>query len=315
MSNDASEFGCPTGLGNAHVPPHARVLQVGPLPDMAVALLRERFVLETTSAVGRGIRGIATNGKEPVDGRLLDRLPDLAIVSCLGAGTEGIDMAAMTRRGIAVATTAGVLAADVADVAIGLVIALARDFRSADRFVREGRWQAGKHRLGHALSGARLGILGLGTIGSALAARAEAFGMEVGYHNRAPREDVAARYFPSLMGLADWCRFLVVCCPGGSATRNIVDAAVLGALGPSGWLVNVARGSVVDEGALVAALEGGRIAGAGLDVFASEPAPDPRLLALDNVILLPHIGSATVETRDAMARAMVAALLGGLAAG
>ncbi len=284
------------------------------MPDPAVSLLREHFVL-VSSAIGPGIRGIATNGKVPIEGDLLDRLPDLAIVSCLGAGTDGLDMDALARRGVAVTTTASVLAADVADVAIGLVIALARDFRCADRFVRDGRWQAGRHRLGTALSGARLGILGLGTIGSAAAARAEAFGMEIGYHNRAPREDAAARYFPSLVGLAEWCRFLVVCCTGGSGTRKIIDTEVLGALGPRGWLVNVARGSVVDEGALVAALEGGRIAGAGLDVFASEPAPDRGLLALDNVILLPHIGSATAETRDAMARAMVAALIGALAAG
>ena len=177
------------------------------------------------------------------------------------------------RRGIAVATTASVLAADVADVAIGLVIALARDFRRADRFVREGGWQAGRHPLGHALTGARLGILGLGTIGSAVARRAEAFGMEIGYHNRAPRADADARYFASLPDLADWCRFLVVSCPGGPATHNLVDTEVLGALGPGGWLVNVARGSVVDEPALVAALEGG--AWRGLASTSSRRSPHP----------------------------------------
>lgn len=291
----------------------ARVLQLGPLPEAAVALLRERFALEIEA--GAGIRGIATSGKQAIGAPLLDRLPDLAIVSCLGAGTDGLDTDALARRGIAVATTARVLAADVADVAIGLVIALARDFRRADRFVRDGGWQAGRHPLGHALAGARLGILGLGTIGCAVARRAAAFGMEIGYHNRAPRADAAARYFPSLPDLADWCRFLVVSCPGGPATHNLVDAQVLAALGPGGWLVNVARGSVVDESALVAALEDGRIAGAGLDVFAAEPAPHPALLVRDDVILLPHIGSATVETRDAMARAMIAALARALAAG
>jgi hydroxypyruvate reductase len=312
------EFSCRQGADREeHVSGKARVLQVGPLPDAAVALLGEHFAL-VTAEVGAevaGIRAVATSGKQAIDGRLLDRLPDLAIVSCLGAGTDGIDLQELARRDIAVATTANVLAADVADVAIGLIIALARDFRRADRFVREGRWQIGKHPLGHALSGTRLGILGLGTIGSAVARRAGAFGMEIGYHNRAPRGDIGARYFPTLVDLAEWCRFLVVCCPGGRATHNLVDAQVLGALGPGAWLINVARGSVVDEPALVAALEGGRLAGAGLDVFAVEPTPHPGLLALNNVILLPHIGSATVETRDAMARAMVGALIDALAPG
>jgi lactate dehydrogenase-like 2-hydroxyacid dehydrogenase len=260
-------------------------------------------------ANAEAIGGIATNGKATIDAALLDRLPNLRIVSCLGAGTDGIDMDLLERRGIALATTSAVLAPDVADIAIGLVIALARDLRRADRFVRDGRWRDGKYPLGVALGGARLGIVGLGSIGSAIGARAAALGMEIGYHNRSPRPGAPYRFFDSVAGLAAWSRFLVLACPGGAATRHLVDAEVLAALGRDSFLVNVSRGSVVDEIALVAALAGGTIAGAGLDVFEDEPAPNPVLVAQDNTIVLPHIGSATAETRDAMARAMVDALV------
>lgn len=293
------------------------VLQVGPLPQRAINLIRRRFALAaaescpaaTLSAIG----GIATSGKAPIDGGLLDRLPNLQLVSCLGAGTDGLDLDELERRGIAVATTAGLLADDVADVAIGLVIALARDFRRADRFVRDGCWTGGKYPLGVTLSGARLGILGLGTIGAAVARRAAASGMVVGYHSRTRRPGAKVRYFSSLSELATWSQFLVVCCPGGAATHHLVNADILEALGPNGWLVNVARGSVVDENAVADVLEGRRLAGAGLDVFETEPAPSPRLLAREDVILLPHIGSATHQTREAMAVAMVDALVHALA--
>jgi len=298
------------------------ILRVGPLPEAALDLLGRQVgrVVDATELasgadVAARIRGIATSGKAPVDAALLARLPNLAIVSCLGAGTDGLDMALLARRGIAVATTAGVLAADVADIAMGLVIALARDFRRADRFVRDGRWQAGRYALGCALSGAHLGIVGLGTIGTAVASRAAAFGMVVGYHNRAPRAAVDLPYFGSVAALAAWSRFLVLCCPGGAATRHLVDAGVLAALGADSWLVNVARGSVVDEHALIAALGSGGIAGAGLDVFEDEPAPNPALLAEDSTLVLPHIGSATAETRQAMAQGMVDALVRALAGG
>ena len=285
------------------------VLQVGPLPARAVELLRQSFHVLDDAGGDADIRGVATSGKAAIGAELLDRLPRLSMISCLGAGTDGLDMAELARRGIRVETTSMVLAADVADVAIGLVIALARDFRRADKFVHEGRWPTGKYPLGRALAGARLGILGLGTIGEAVARRAAAFGMEVGYHNRSPKERLPWRYFDSLRELAEWSTFLVVCCPGGQATHHLVDARILEALGAQGWLVNVGRGSVVDESALAEALRVGVIAGAGLDVFEAEPNPDPRLLEREDVILLPHIGSATAQTRDAMARAMVAALV------
>src|SRR5690606_17991075 len=164
-----------------------------------------------------------------------------------------------------------------------------------------------KYALGTSLAGSQLGIVGMGTIGEAVAQRAMAFGMTVGYHNRSPKQVSLHRYFASLGELAEWSTFLVLCCPGGPATRHLVDAQILAALGANGWLVNVARGSVVDEAALAAALESGVIAGAGLDVFADEPEPHPGLMR-DNAVLLPHIGSATSQTRDAMANAMVEAL-------
>ena len=281
------------------------ILQAGPLPAPAVELLHRQFRLVTDpDAV---VRGIATNGKTPIGIDLLDRLPALEIISCLGAGTDGLDMSELARRGIRTATTSHVLAGDVADVAIGLVIALARDFRKADNYVREGRWTTGKYPLGRALAGSRLGILGLGTIGEAVARRAVAFDMAVGYHNRSPKAGTGHRHFASLRDLAEWSTFLVVCCPGGPATHHLVDAQILASLGTEGWLINVARGSVVDEPALVAALDSRTIAGAGLDVFADEPNPHPGLMR-DGVILLPHIGSATSKTRDAMALAMVEAL-------
>lgn len=282
------------------------VLQVGPLPKGAVDLLRAHVNLVDRAAPD--VRGIATSGKSPIDAALLDALPALRVVSCLGAGTDGIDGDELALRGIRLATTSHVLADDVADVAMGLVLTLARDFRGADRYVREGGWAGGKYRLGRALKGAHLGIVGMGTIGSAVARRAAAFGMQIGYHNRSPVAGGVHEYLPSTEALAAWSDFLVLTCPGGPQTQHLVNASVLSALGRDGWLVNVSRGSVVDELALVAALEKGMIAGAGLDVFADEPYPHPGLLR-EGVVLLPHIGSATVQTRDAMARAMLDALL------
>jgi lactate dehydrogenase-like 2-hydroxyacid dehydrogenase len=285
------------------------LLQVGPLPSAALDRLLQHG--EVTDKPGPNVRGIVTRGKEPITTDLLDQLPALEIISCLGAGTDGLDMEEIERRGISVATTSRVLAADVADIAMGLAIALARGLCRADRFVRDGRWSGGKFPLGRALAGLQLGILGLGTIGGAVAHRAKAFGMAVGYHNRSPRSGSTARYFDSLEALADWSDLLIVCCPGGAATHHLVDAKVLAGLGPKGWLINVARGSVVDEEALVAALETGTIAGAGLDVFEDEPNPHPGLMRED-VVLLPHIGSATVETREAMEKALVEAVVGAL---
>jgi len=292
------------------------ILQVGALPDHAVALLRNRFVLLRADAFDRqskaigaaAIRGIATTGKAAIGRTLLASLPQLEIISCLGAGSDGIDTEAVAERDIAIATTSAVLAADVADIAMGLIVAAARDLVGADRFVRSGGWSAGRYPLGKSLQGARLGIVGLGAIGSALARRAAAFDMEVAYNGRSQRPDTLWRYFADLSDMAEWCAFLALCCPGGPATHHLVSSDVLAALGPDGTLINVARGSVVDEAALAEAVTAGTIAGAGLDVFEDERAPHPALYASARVTLLPHIGSATNETRQMMAEAMVDAL-------
>ncbi|WZB76175.1 2-hydroxyacid dehydrogenase [Achromobacter insuavis] len=211
-----------------------------------------------------------------------------------------------------VTNTPGVLDACVADTALALMLAASRRIAEADRFVRAGRWPQEGFGLGTRMSGKRCGIVGLGNIGLQIARRAEAFDMPILYTNRKPRPDAPAhyRYCPSVTALAAECDFLVLAVPGGGATRHLVDAEVLKALGPQGWLINIARGTVVDEAALVEALQAGRIAGAGLDVFEHEPATPAALNAMDNVVMLPHIASGTHETRRAMADLMLANLDG-----
>ncbi|HEV7247288.1 MAG TPA: 2-hydroxyacid dehydrogenase [Shinella sp.] len=286
------------------------VLQVGEFQDHVVEGLRKRFVLlEAPLAANLGaIRAIATTGKVEIGRQMISRLPRLEIISCLGAGCEGVDLEAAAERDIEVTTTSRVLAADVADIAMGLILTMARDLAGADRFVRAGHWTAGRYPLGTTLGGAWLGIVGLGNIGSALARRAEAFDMKIAYHTRSPRRELSWHHMADLTAMARQCRFLALCCPGGPATHRLVSADILRALGPDGYLINVARGSVVDEAALVEALETGGIAAAGLDVFQDEPRPHPGLIASPRAVLLPHIGSATLETRQRMAVAMIEAI-------
>jgi len=217
-----------------------------------------------------------------------------------GVGYDSSDVEEARSRGVQVANTPDVLTDCVADVAVGLVIDVMRRLSAADRFVRRGEWVGGGvPPLTRRVTGARVGILGLGRIGSAVAQRLAGFDVELSYHSRTPR-DVPHRYAASPVELAQGCDVLVVTTAGGAQSRHLVDAEVIGALGPNGYLVNVARGSVVDEVALVSALEEGRLAGAGLDVFADEPHVPAALLGRDDVVLLPHLGSATVETRSAM---------------
>ena len=197
--------------------------------------------------------------------------------------------------------TPGVLNDDVADLAMALMLAWARQVPRADRFVRNGLWPAGPLPLGRKVSGARLGIVGMGRIGQAIAQRAAAFGMSIAYTARSAKTELPLRYLPSAAALAAQSDFLVVITPGGAATRKLIDAEVLAALGAQGCVVNVARGSVIDEAALIAALQAGTIAGAALDVFENEPNVPQALREMDNVVLTPHIGSATGQTRQAMA--------------
>lgn len=254
-----------------------------------------------TDEIAPRIRAIAASGESKVPRETVERLPALELVSVFGVGYDGIDVAAVRERGGEVTHTPDVLNDEVADLALALVLAVARRIPQADRYVREGRWAGGPMPLARKVSGSRLGIVGLGRIGRAIASRAIAFGMSVAYTARSRRHDVDFAYHPDAASLAAAVDFLVVITPGGAGTRKLIDGRVLEALGPEGYLVNVARGSVVDEAALVDALERKTIAGAGLDVFENEPNVPERLRALDNVVLTPHVGSATQQTRQAMA--------------
>ena len=247
---------------------------------------------------GREFTGLATAGF--ADAALIESLPSLKVISSFGVGVDRIDLQAAAARGIPVGNTPDVLNDCVADLTIGLMIDVARGIGASERYLRAGQWPKAAYPLQRKMSGKKLGIVGLGRIGHAIAKRALAFDMDIRYHNRRPVVDTSIAHEPSLVELARWCDFLVVIVPGGAATQHLINTAVLDALGPEGYLINVARGSVVDEVALVKALSERRIAGAGLDVFDKEPQVPPELMALDNVVMVPHIGSATVETRAAM---------------
>ncbi len=252
------------------------------------------------AAEGARIRGLVQGGGTVTPTTLLDALPKLEIISVFGVGYDGVPVDYCRTRGIKVTNTPDVLTDDVADVAVGLVLMTGRGFGAAERYVRAGEWGKRPFALTAKLGGRTAGILGLGRIGKAIAKRLSAIGMEIAYTGRSAQPGVPYRFVPTLAGLAAASDFLIVACPGGPATRNIVNAEVLRALGAKGTLINIARGSIVDEPALVDALEGGTIKGAGLDVFGDEPRVPQALMAMDNVVLLPHVGSATRETRQAM---------------
>ena len=297
-----------------------RVLMFDPMPSWTVARLRREFeVFELPGLAGPAnwtlpdpetIRAIAMPGFVAVPGEVMAQLPKLEIAACFGVGYDGVDLDYTRAHGIVVSNTPDVLTECVADLGIALVLACYRRIAEGDRYVRAGRWEReGILDLGRSPRGKRLGIVGLGRIGMALAKRAEAFGMSIAYHNRASRGDVDYAYCDSPATLAAECDVLALTCPGGPATQNLIDAEVLAALGPEGWLVNIARGSVVDQAALVRALQAGQIAGAGLDVFADEPRVPDELMSMENVVLQPHQASATVETRTAMGDLMIDNLL------
>jgi len=248
----------------------------------------------------RAARGIATTGDAGADAALMDALPALEIVACMGVGVDAIDLAHARSRDVAVTYTPDVLNDEVANTAVALLLAVTRRICDGDRYVREGRWLEAPMALTRSVVDRRCGILGLGRIGKAIARRVEALGGEVLYHARNEQPDQPYRYYADLVDLARDSDFLIVITPGGAATRNIVTRRVLNALGPDGTLINVARGSVVDEPALVAALVEGRLGAAGLDVFADEPHVPEELLTMENVVLQPHVGSGTEETRGRM---------------
>jgi lactate dehydrogenase-like 2-hydroxyacid dehydrogenase len=257
---------------------------------------REAFLKKHAGSV----RGLATFGPMPVDGQLMDALPKLEIISNFGVGVDAINLDDAKKRKLIVTNTPDVLNECVADTALALVLCTLRKFPQSDAYLRAGHWAArGPYPLTTSAGGKTLGILGLGRIGEQIAKRAQACGMKIRYHNR-NRKDVAYPYDPDPVTLAKNSDVLIVVTPATAQTARIVNAAVLDALGPQGHLVNIARGSVVDEPVLLRYLQDKRIAGAGLDVFADEPRVPPEFFTLDNAVLFPHVGSATVETRKAM---------------
>lgn len=258
--------------------------------------------------IGPRVRAVVTGGGTGLPPAVAARLPALEIVAINGIGTDAVDLPAMRARGVRVTATPGVLTDDVADLAMGLLIATLRRLVVGDRRVRAGLWPQGDFPLAHKVSGKRLGILGLGRIGRAIARRAEPFGMSIAYTDIKPFSDVTYRFEPDLVKLAAGSDILVVAAAATASSRGLIDAAVLDALGPEGTLINVARGAIVDEPALVAALVEGRLGAAGLDVFAREPNVPEALWTMDNVVLQPHRASATVETRIAMGELVVANL-------
>ncbi len=245
---------------------------------------------------------LVTNAMTPTRAQLIDQLPNLRAICSNGVGYDAIDVKHAQQKGIQVSNTPDVLNDCVADLALGLLLAAARRLGQADRYVRANQWGgAVKFPLGVKVSHKKIGIVGLGRIGMAIAQRAAGFNMEIRYHNRRQRSDVDLPYEASLVELAAWADFLVIATVGGPSTHHLVDRQVLRALGPDGILINISRGSVVDESALVDALVGGELGGAGLDVYESEPHVPDALKTLDNVVIAPHIASATTETRRAMA--------------
>lgn len=284
------------------------VLLVSRLPESLGGRLRQRFDCHEHAqldaaglqALAPLLRGMVATGESVVTRELIAQLPALEIISVLGVGYDGIDMEAARERGICVTHTPGISTDDIADFAMALLLAAARQVVSADRFVRRGDWSAGRYPMTQRVFGARMGIVGLGRIGRAVAVRALAFGMSIAYTGRAPKADVPYLWCTDARTLAARVDYLVVCASGGAATRALIGGDVLAALGPSGVLVNVARGSIVDEDALVEALRERRILAAGLDVFCHEPRVPDGLLALDNVVLTPHMASTTGATVQAM---------------
>jgi len=291
------------------------VLIAGPLYQPTLAALDREFTTHKLwlapdrkaflAGCADRVRGVATSGFIGADAALIDALPKLEIISCFGVGYDAVDVDAATRRGVIVTNTPGVLNDAVADLTLGLIIAAARRIPQGDRFVREGKWLRQGLPLAQHVTGKRLGIIGMGRIGQAIAKRAAGFDLKVAYHSRRRVEGSPHTYYERLVDLASNSDFLVAILPGGKETWHIVNEEVMRALGPKGILVNVARGSVVDEAALVKCLREGALGGAALDVFEDEPRVPEALLAMDNVVLQPHVGSATHETRTAMGQLTV----------
>jgi lactate dehydrogenase-like 2-hydroxyacid dehydrogenase len=286
------------------------VLQVGPMMPHVEAALQAAYTIHRyweaadkaalLARAGGQVRGVATNGHAGCSRAIIEALPKLEVIASYGVGYDAVDVPACKERGVRLTNTPDVLNDAVAEVTLGLMIALCRRIPQADAYVRAGKWLAGGYPLTGELTGARVGILGLGRIGKEIARRCQAFKMRVAYHGRHEQPYEPYEYYASIEAMARDVDWLVVIAPGSPETRGIVSRAVMEALGPEGCLVNVARGSLVDEPAMVELLQSGALGGAALDVFEDEPRVPRALFALDNVVLAPHQGSATRKTRTAM---------------
>lgn len=261
------------------------------------------------SKVGPSVRAVVTNGIAGIKGEMIELLPKLEIVGVLGVGVDSVDLKTAKAKGVRVTNTPDVLTTGVAELALAILLDVARKITWNDRYLRDGRWpKEGDPPLSNSLSGRTLGILGMGRIGQAIADRARAFGMEIIYGGPRRKVDLPYNYHGDLVDLARMADVLMVSCKGGPETAGLVSADVIDAVGPAGWLINVSRGSVVDEPALINALKNGRLGAAGLDVFANEPEVPEALVRMDNVVLQPHQGSGCVETRDAMSNLVLSNL-------
>lgn len=298
------------------------VLMTLPLPDLIVDALDREFTLHklwlakerdafiakhsaSIGAIATAVPILAEDMSCPVDAQFIQKFPNLKMISNLGVGYDNVDASWAGSHDIMVTNTPDVLTEETADTAFGLLLNTVREFSAAERFLRDGQWLKQTYRLTASLQGRTLGILGLGRIGKAIARRAEGFGLNIVYSSRNKVADVSYDYHPDVLSLAKACDILMVVVPGGAATSKMINAEVLEALGPDGILINIARGSIVDETALIDALEAGKILAAGLDVFENEPEVPERLLACDRTVLLPHVGSASKVTRDAMSQLVV----------
>jgi lactate dehydrogenase-like 2-hydroxyacid dehydrogenase len=283
------------------------LLLIGPMRPVLAEGFADFAVHKSGDTPMAGVRAMAVSAPvQAIDEALLTALPKLQIISSFGVGYDHIDVKAAAKRGIIVTHTPDVLTEEVADTTIGLLLNTVRELPQAERYVRAGKWPSGNYPLSRAtLRNRTVGIVGLGRIGIAVARRLEAFGVPIVYHTRQKRPELAYRHYPQLLDMARDVDTLIVIVPGGAATKNMINADVLDALGPNGIVINVARGSVIDEPALIAALQERKILAAGLDVFATEPQVPDELLAMDNVVLLPHVGSASEFTRAKMDQLLV----------
>jgi D-3-phosphoglycerate dehydrogenase len=292
------------------------VLSLGVFPTATMTALAELFELHhftvyplPEGTLGRdlkaSVRALATEANRGATRELIASLPKLEIISCFGVGVDAIDLAAARERGIPVTNTPGVMVDECADLAIGMMLASARQIVYADRYVRSGEWLNGPIGLGRSIGGKTLGVVGLGGIGRAIADRAQAFRMKVLWHGPRPKPGIPYEYISDLVELARRSDFLMVACKGGEETRGLISASAIEALGPKGTLINIARGSVVDESALIERLRDGRLGFAALDVYQNSPRIAPMFLDLPNLLLQPHHGSATVETRTAIGQLMI----------